>query len=645
MKKNLIKYFVSGFALFALAACSADDVPSPDEVSGNDFAVVRDGKVIVNVGVDAPDPAAVGTRALDGTPDYNDMHLFMVEFDDNGGPLQNTYITTYRPTSETPSTDRVNYKFELNATSRSRILHLIAVPKSVESLGIDYGIEASVIPNLKTDNQTPAYWRRLVFENGYAYEENGKMVYSSDLEQLKHVALVRNFAQVTVTNNASNFELTGFTIVNNPASGTIAPWNTKDYTFPNYLDGSQAQIGYPTLSGSYSGTVPAGLTFTNQEDLSVTMPDGSDAVAPKYLYERPFNSIRHTYVILRGHRKVNGTDEADTYYKLDIGKNDANGIFRYFSILRNFSYDISLKSVAQKGYASIQEAIDGVVYNNFSFDINLTSMLNISDGQDIIFVNFTTAVLTDDKEQTIDFKYRYRNITSSDGTYNNDAATFINLAPGDVIKSVSYGKDGADGWRNVKLTCNPAVTETKTQSFVIINKATGLGRTINLILHRKWTLGNVVEYRGALNQYGAAADKGVVGTGVGAQFTTFFDIPDNMEEAMFPLVFTIEADTQNIENNPSDAGTLVVTSGESLFGGVTGVNRIQYLKTVTWTQYNEEYEAKTGNNGTMINNGNGTYTHRVRCRMRTTSSGTGKITVRIANPNFNVTDVAIQRAN
>lgn len=657
MKVNKL---VIGLGILTLAACSAEELPDVI-VERDDFAYIDGDKVVVNMSLATPDMQDVSSRALDSMPDYNDMHLYLVEFDDNGGPLVNTLRKVYTPEEETPQSDRIRYKVTLDQTDRPRVLHLIALPKN-EKLKIDYGVEASVIPSLKTTGGTPAYWRRLSFPNGYVQEVdevNRSTKPADDLAQLEHVALIRNFACISVTNatetNATEkrFTLKGFAIINNPESGTIAPFKTADYTFPEFLKaGENNTFEYKDLSQTYPGIAPSNLTLANQST-DPTGPVVDDDSTPKYIYERPFSSIRHTYVIIKGRRTV---DAEDTYYKLDLGHNDEDGIFRYFGILRNYNYNIVLKNVATQGYKTALEAAQGVVYNNFSFDVELSSMMNISDGNEVVYVNFTTAVLTDEKEeQVIEFKYRYMRLL--DATYHNNDVNFIGLEPGSVIKSVERGStNDSDGWCTVKLTVNAAQTETKRQSFTIVKKNSGLGRTINLILHRKWTLTNPCEYAGTLENWnGSSANKGIVGPGIGDDLTIFFDIPDNLEEAMFPLTFTLEADRQNIENNP--LGKLIVTYGNSGFAGLPGYpatisgRHIKYEKQVTWTEYNDPLKANDPyDNGTAIPNGDGTYTHRIRCRFRTTTQlddfdfDESETAVLITNDNFNYAIVKFKRA-
>ena len=159
---------------------------------------------------------------------------------------------------------------------------------------------------------------------------------------------------------------------------------------------------------------------------------------------------------------------------------------------------------------------------------------------------------------------------------------------------------------------------------------------------------NVKEFPGTLENWDASTSgEGTAGGGEGDDLTIFFDIPDNLQEAMFPLVFTLEADRQNIENNP--LGMLVVTSGTSGFEGVQG-RRIKYEKSITWTQYNDPLKSEDPyDNGTAIDNGDGTFTHRVRCRFRTITKledfvfTDSETQVLITNDNFNNAIVTFTR--
>ena len=126
---KLIKY-IAGLGLLLLAACTSEPIPFTS-MAQDEFAYIDGDKVIVNMSVDMPDMQSVSSRALTGTPDYTDMHLYLVEFDDNGGPLVNTLKTIYTPEEETPESDRIIYKVCLLYQSPSpRDAHEYRMPAS-----------------------------------------------------------------------------------------------------------------------------------------------------------------------------------------------------------------------------------------------------------------------------------------------------------------------------------------------------------------------------------------------------------------------------------------------------------------------------------------------------------------------------------
>ncbi len=608
MKMNFKKYilYLGVAASLGFASCSDDmpDIPSYEEDS--EIRVEGDSlKVSASVSV----PSLISaTRGFSDEADLANLHLYLVEFVDNGNPLTNTFSRIYEAEDENVDFSKgvVNYDVTLRATAAPRILHLVALPKG-EKLTADYGVEATVIPGLKTSGGVEAYWRRLTFPDGYCTSttDGGWMPLPGMRETLSNIGLIRNFAKISITDNASDFQLTGFEIINNPDKGSVAAWNSTTNTFPEYVKSDGTPMEYADILKSYKGRVPAGTEYDNQVSSSLVIPDG---VEPKYMYERPATDLYHTYLLLKGIRKGK-----EMYYKLDIGQNASNGMFNFYSILRNFDFHITLNSVNADGYKTAAEAAEGMVFNNLSFDLELSNLLNMSDGKEIVFVNFTTAVLTSPEEQTIEFKYRYKNL-STNKYDNTTGVSRIDLVPGDVISKIVDKGTGSDNWHTLELTIKPASAETKTQSFTIVKKS-GLGRTINLVLHQRWEFENLKVYNTALTDWNSSTSgSGMVMPEASKPFTLFFDLPDNLPSAVFPMTFVIESDRQNIENLPGN-GLMAVTSGKTLFDN-SGKVTIQYKKVVTWTDYN----TPISKGGFLIENPDGSTTHRVHCWFQTIMS-------------------------
>lgn len=643
-----LKYLkhISAFASLALfAACAQQELPlQPDS------GVTDDGDYItVSASVNVSGIQMAETRAIGATPDYAGLKLYAIEFECKNAqnPAENVIANTYDSGDEITNeqfdgTDMVTFNIRLNKTESARVLHLIAVPKDID-FRIGYGTEAYVIPNLYTTDGNEAYWNRIVFENGYGVQDGDTWTTHDAVKtSLTRVPMIRNFSQVSIINNATdNFTLTGFAVVNVPDRGSVAPWNYSEGKFAELLNGSDMKPYATISSDGYYGFSPAGSMLTDFDADGTVFDD-----TPKFMYERPFpeNNLDRSFVIVCGRYSK---DNADSYYKVDLGKNNDAGIFNYYHILRNINYHITINQVEASGYSTAAEALTGVVCNNFSFDVDTGNLTNVSDGNDILFVNFTAAVITQADQTDIEFKYRYRKVNNST-TFNNDNINLVDLEPGDVIESVTTSTaDDKDGWRSVKIKTYNPTQDTKTQKFTIVDPATGLGRTITLILRTPWTLQNPEEFAGRFsytypNAEEAAKRRGKAGGTAGRYLTIFFNLPDELNEAMFPLTFTVESDRQDIENDP--IGNLLVKSGNSMF--VNGATRIQYEKTVTWRQYNEE-KTKENPNNTVVVDENGRTIHRVRCRFLTITDVPSGVTlttnVRIQNPYFNDITVEFER--
>lgn len=262
----------------------------------------------------------------------------------------------------------------------------------------------------------------------------------------------------------------------------------------------------------------------------------------------------------------------------------------------------------------------------------------MSNGDEIVYVEYTSNIITSETAQTVSFSYRYKNINT--GAFNSAGTKLVDFKEGSVIQSVSAPVDGADGYKTVTFTCRPAVAETKIQKFIVIKPSTGLGRTVTLISHLKWDIGTATIYPKSLDSYDSSTQNSgclpaKVGTKtIGNPFTLFFDLPTDLPEVVFPLEFIIESKQQIMENQPG-TGSMPVLSGNSLFN--SGTTTIQYKREVTWTDYN----LALADGGIMLPDGE----RRVFCNFRTTKPVTDgtKYTFRISNENFNDLDISVNK--
>lgn len=329
--------------------------------------------------------------------------------------------------------------------------------------------------------------------------------------------------------------------------------------------------------------------------------------------------------------------------------NSAYGYFETFHLIRNISYDITLLKVAPNiGHNTVQGALGAPPANNVSACIETRPLERIEDGIDRMEVNNTTYVIIDDDDgdpvpSTADLKWMYQmDYYDPTGTmtYQSDQVKWNypgfefkfdgGVDPDGIIES--WGNDAGSGnthtptfspneskdfggnWRGfeVKFTKPDNVTRQKTIRFY---KPYGLSRDVTFIMHKRWEFvnnspdknpNNVEVFPGAYSfltgtmpyetidelrealKYGSYQNgEGYVGSQRGAQMTVMFELPENLPEAIFPLDFKIGANRQNIEN--AYVGNAVATWGQSMFEeeDPVGVRRIQFIKTVTWEDYQQ----------------------------------------------------------
>lgn len=631
MIKRLTTYIAVAASL-ALGACSEETLrPDVPDAGGGEG---------VRVSIAIPDMPRLATRAFGDTP-AADLKLTVFEFEMGSDPT-NTFLTKIyqaETLTQTNVTNGATVDFRINdllMTESPRVLHFVVAPQHLDAR---YASEAVVFSNLSVRDNSQAYWGRVEFPNGYGTVDKDMKPQLTDeaKQKLTGVNVLRNFAKVSVevaTVATSNFQLTGFELVNVPTSGTVAPYNSGRQEFPQMFDDAGKMLGYLAVAGNgsgqqgYSGIMPANCGFRNLEENFSPVVDGvrpAWSTRDAYLYEHPFESTRRTYVILQGNYRPTTTDAWQTcYYKIDLVRlNEESGMTEYYDILRNYDFHINVTGVSAPGASTASEAISGVSYNNISADVDARDMLQISDGANIVEVSKTNIIFTN--TTPVEFLYRYSPVGGFSSETTNAKLHTNGLNAGDVIASVTAPEvyTDADGvvWVKRVITPKPIPEAgTREQSFYVVD-ADGLGREIRLVAHVPYDYSDIEVYPGSENDRPtSAAGQGTVSPLSGQPFTVYFNLPAGMPEAMFPLTFILESNRQNMENNP--IGTLVVTSGQTGFPTteVYEVPRIKYRKTVSYA----EYLYKTDANNNLITDGAGNYVentdHTVRCRFRTINS-------------------------
>lgn len=479
-------------------------------------------------------PSGPSTKAMGDAPvvggDIKSMHL--VVFDENGMLVETREATTIGQKEHESHLYETDFKVTLTVTDSPRSIHFIA---NCPVNQIAYGHEASIIGNLyvqkDNDSTTPetAYWARIEvpYIKYQEVEVDGKKVNVLDdaiQENFKCVPMLRNFAQVVVTDATGDgdlFKFLGFSIYNTIDIGTVAPYNNTTQKFQSFLDTDGSKYSYPELTAlNYKGHALAAAELNTElpkaangnvifyEEYDPTEPDDPNSIF--YMYERRISARTNQeelwdesppHVIVKGeyNKKV-------YYYKVDLvydviddkGTSDKDDDvvtdIEYYNILRNFRYQFTIKAVSGEGYDSIEEAIQGSTSNNLSGSSTTAKFTNISDTKGRLWVSYTDTTLVNSNQITLKYKY-VPNLgdldTNNEPKINNALVNLGNVA-GDIIEGLVKTSDITNGtwagYREVTFSIKEPENTVKEQTLQLKTNNPNLSRDIRYYLRQRFPL-------------------------------------------------------------------------------------------------------------------------------------------------------------
>lgn len=580
--------------MFAMVACSYDDVTMPHEVP-------TDGTTLLNFSVQVPDMQQV-TRSM---ASQKITKLDLVVFDEQGYFVEVAHAKVSNSESWNDNTTPANpaaeqkYSVELLQSAAPRIIHFIA-NSPVDSYS--YGSERELINALETSGSADAYWQRIELNSilGDVVSEDGMVTASPDSElaqALNQIPLVRNFAKVTVTKaetvTDAIFGNVQIAVYNAPQRGKVAPYNTNAGAWANY----RAVPSYTTLTtAKYYGYEATGL---GSEDGDFANTGFADV---QYLYEYNMDGknitagSKYPFVIIEGKYLNNKT----SYYKVDLVDTDGN----YYNILRNFNYNVIINSVSGDGYPTADAAAAAAASNNISASIDTQHLLNISDGVSRLYVEYTSKYINTTEPVTLKYKY-VPNINST--ATNNAAVTLSGFTGGDVIDGYTNasGTVDSDGWSTITITPKSDINGTEDQKVTL--SASTLSRTVTFYWVNPYALTVVCPE--------------TVASSVGASMTVTLTIPENLPEAIFPLEFVIVSDKLSISPDATQENMPVKTNLKA--NGQEGGQYFGFVKTLEY----EDYVVR-GADGKITG-----YNTSIPCHFKTSIAASAS-TVSVYNPYF-----------
>ena len=296
-----------------LAACS--DIR--DIVGGGTPDVPSEG-VVLTLKLPNFTKNTVATRANE-QQQINKLCVLCYDAEDNYLGMSNITGADIKPN------DDGKYKVKVKVMEGTATLHVVANAEITESDAKDASGKINLYKAVRStdiDLDAPVCW--------------GSITVTDLLSDKTSLTLVRQFAKASVTKDESltNFEITGFKIVNTASSGTIATKSINDVALP-----SVACTAKPLNFATATGEQP--------------------------FYETPADKA---YMIIRAkYKEGSGTkDVADTYYKVAFQTKNPDGTFTPMALLRNHHYQVKVTAVNHAGYSSAEEAIANPPENRLS---------------------------------------------------------------------------------------------------------------------------------------------------------------------------------------------------------------------------------------------------------------------------------------
>ena len=481
-------------------------------------------------------------------------------------------------------------------------------------------------------------------------------------------ALIRNWAKITLKNVAekkegetviqkgSNFTPISFAVIHVPKQGTLVPYGGTEGFIENYQTKSFVELtetilykgNLPEDKASFDETIPSLEDFKQYKngvkkyvpgyDIYSASYDStldSDSEPAVYLYERPVptENLEPSYVLVYGtyYRKddpifmgtweaegesgVNGNgltkDEfengVECFYKIDLMSGG-----EYYPILRNFKYQVQIKSITARGQADPETAAESAGSADVSADIHAAHLTDISDGVRRMAIQPWLAKTFIKAETVEDLSVKFINDISNgnpnpkSGIGETSAAPWINY-DADAV-TWSFEPDGQDngvidkgtikigdpqknqlnpddnGWRTITFNVKePDLRISKTQILRIKCKNLHSTDSEEPTLYR-----DIVVTLQPRQPMRVECSPKRIPRQAGEKQTVTISIPDGLVKSMFPLEFILEPEDATLTPSKED-GTenLPVTSGSSIIPEKEGKVGIQFLRTVSWEDYEQ----------------------------------------------------------
>ena len=485
--------------------------------------------------------------------------------------------------------------------------------------------ENEVMPLLYSVNGNAGYWQRVEIPGVFAKQVNGQYVMAQildedgvpiptqqeeyeaeDIEQMKNIRLVRNFAKVTFkAAEGAEFTINGFYLVDKPLTGAVAPYSGSSGYANAYTTSTNATV----IMGSYKGYYLSTALSSGIPDLDNYQPGDDDYYENwyqpgkfDYMYERSVPDLNKPYAESGAILDVTWNADASIASTLD------GNLHRYYKvgfvtddgavpILRNIEYVFQVKAITtQDHYTSAQAAYAGGFLGDISANIATAMLDEITNNRSLIKVSeMSKTSIGEENDFDINFWFypdvqnNAEDVCVNHGEYYQGEMVTIQIITEEVaghspaIKEVTNLTPSNADMGTVRVKVNASAAGTVKKSKLKILGQWGNQRALyrevefTVMEKQKFEQGDLVCTVTNLDE--DAVDKDVTVTVV---------LPDELPRDIFPLQIKIEPQNNGLRSVPKtvdgkQVSALPVKHGKSAFDA--SKNNYYFVLTVTYDDY------------------------------------------------------------
>lgn len=504
----------------AFTSCQTDqfDLPSGDSAP--------EGYVTLRFNTNIPAMQEVTTRAVDADGmGVQTMTLFC--FDEYG-----LFISTVKA-EITGGTNVTEGTFKAIVPDNTRTVHFVANQNMTDFKEDDFRnkSEAQIMAMLESSSGRMIYWAR------FACAANNT---ENIVEQMKgHVVrMIRNHAKVTIEDWSTQYlTVTGFTVVNTNAFGTVAPYHPEkgfDMTWDDFT-----QSDFVTIPKNDAKIDDQTVVNTAEED---------------FVFESRNSIDDPVSVIVKGHR-AGETEAADKWYRVML----VDGQGEQLLIRRNHHYILQIVGELSYGQDSFEKALTAAATNNVWILIS-DEVKEVEDNSRKLAVDSTYYILPESatgKSFTIPYTLTGKGTTNIAETDKPDVTWLSNNVALNAIGN-EFSASGTTGQGTITITPLPLGENNKLEGELLV-KCGRLQRKIKVITIKEQSF--IPAWMGA-QLYGNINDNT---SGKRPKATAVFTIPESCPQELFPMRVLVSANDLDIRAT-SGMKLDVINKGEPGYG-------------------------------------------------------------------------------